>query len=257
MSARKPVVVKGVTIGGGNPLVCVPIVAADEQTLLEQARKSVSLGPDLIEWRVDFFHEAGKLARLKKALGILGQTVGSIPLLFTCRAFEEGGAKEINPRDRLDIIDAALASGVPSLIDFELSSGTAAVQQVIGRARAHNVPVILSFHDFLKTPSKSIIKEKLHAAQQEGGDVAKVAVMPQGVEDVLTLLEATVEARKGPVDVPLITMAMGKIGVITRMAGWLFGSDVTFAVGEKASAPGQIPVDKLRRGIEVLRESIL
>lgn len=257
LTARKQIKVKGVTIGGGSPLICVPIVARDEQALSDQARKSIAGGPDIIEWRVDFFEQAEKTDRLKKALRILGQTIGTIPLIFTCRSFDEGGAREISRQDRVSIIETALSTGVPDFIDIELSSGAEAVGKVVAAAGKNNVHTILSFHDFHKTPSREFIKEKLYDAQQAGGSIAKVAVMPQSAEDILTLLEANVEARKGPVEIPIITMAMGKIGVITRMAGWLFGSDVTFAVGDRASAPGQIPIEQLRKGIEILRQSIL
>lgn len=257
LTARKPVEIKGVTVGGGIPLVCVPIVAHDEQTLSEQARKIAAVSPDMIEWRADFFHEAEKPARLNRALGILREISGSVPLIFTCRAFAEGGAREISLEDRLSIIDTAVSTGIPDLIDFELSSGEQAVRRVTGIAGAGNMLTVLSFHDFNRTPSGDFIREKLYSAQQAGGNIAKVAVMPQSLEDVLTLLEANLEARRGLVEIPIITMAMGKIGVITRIAGWLFGSDVTFAAGEKPSAPGQIPIEQLRRGIEILRESTL
>lgn len=257
LTARKQLKVKDVTIGGGSPLICVPIVARDEQALSDQARKILAGVPDMIEWRVDFFNQAEKPDSLKKALRILNQTIGSIPLILTCRAFAEGGAREISLEDRLRIIEIACSTGIPDLVDIELSSGIEAIRQVVSAAGKDNVQTILSFHDFQKTPSREFIKEKLFAAQQAGGNIAKVAVMPQSVEDVLTLLEANLEARRGPVEIPIITMAMGKIGVITRMAGWLFGSDVTFAVGEQASAPGQIPIKQLRKGIDILRESIL
>ena len=43
---------------------------------------------------------------------------------------------------------------------------------------------------------------------------------------------------------PMLTMAMGRAGVLTRITGEGFGSDMTFAsVGGKASAPGQIPAE--------------
>jgi 3-dehydroquinate dehydratase I len=49
-----------------------------------------------------------------------------------------------------------------------------------------------------------------------------------------------------------VTMAMGALGGISRIAGGLFGSDITFAMGEDASAPGQIPIDRLRQAMEVV-----
>ena len=248
---RKPVVVKGTIIGGETPLVCLPIVAQDERTLLSQARNNVAQNPDLIEWRADFFDGVADLGRLKQGLGTLGQTLGDIPLIFTCRSSAEGGARPIDSEIRLGIIETATKSGVPDLIDFELSSGETAVGQVIQVAGDCGKATILSFHDFEGTPSVELIKEKLARAQRTGGDIAKVAVMPRDYGDVLDLFRANLEAREAGVDVPIIAMAMGKIGVVTRLAGYLFGSDVTFAVGEEASAPGQIPIAQLRKGLEV------
>jgi len=49
----------------------------------------------------------------------------------------------------------------------------------------------------------------------------------------------------------MITMSMGPLGSLTRMAGWMFGSTVSFAVGEKSSAPGQIPIEELRLVLDV------
>lgn len=254
---RKPVVVKGTTIGGEVPLICLPIVARDEQTLLSQARKNLVLNPDLIEWRADFFDGITDLDRLRESLGNLNRTIGKTPLIFTCRSSTEGGARSIDPDFRLGVLEAAAKSRVPDLIDFELSSGETAVRQVTRVARDCGVATILSFHDFEATPAVELIKEKLAQAQSAGGDIAKVAVTPRDYGDVLNLFRANLEARETGVDIPIIAMAMGKIGAITRLAGFLFGSDVTFAVGEQASAPGQIPVDRLRKVLAVLRETVL
>ena len=44
---------------------------------------------------------------------------------------------------------------------------------------------------------------------------------------------------------PFITMSMGGTGVISRLAGEVFGSAFTFGAGKEAIAPGQIPVGEL------------
>ena len=75
--------------------------------------------------------------------------------------------------------------------------------------------------------------------------------MPKGYRDVLTLLSATLKAREN-LDVPLVTMAMGAEGGVTRLAGGLFGADITFAIGKTSSAPGQIPIGGLRQAMAVL-----
>lgn len=55
---------------------------------------------------------------------------------------------------------------------------------------------------------------------------------------------------------PFITMSMGGTGVISRLAGEVFGSAFTFGAGKEAIAPGQIPVGELRRVLEILHKSM-
>jgi 3-dehydroquinate dehydratase-1 len=75
-----------------------------------------------------------------------------------------------------------------------------------------------------------------------GADIAKIAVMTKAPGDVLRLLQVTAEARRIYPGLPLAVMSMGALGSITRVAGFLYGSDMAFAVGKEASAPGQIPI---------------
>jgi len=80
----------------------------------------------------------------------------------------------------------------------------------------------------------------------------KMAVMPHTTGDVLTLLEATAEVKALYPSDPIITMAMGPLGAVTRAAGALFGNAMTFASAGKASAPGQIDVHELKRILDTL-----
>ena len=50
----------------------------------------------------------------------------------------------------------------------------------------------------------------------------------------------------------LAIMAMGALGSLTRVAGFLYGSDMAFAVGKEASAPGQIPIADARKLTQML-----
>jgi len=54
---------------------------------------------------------------------------------------------------------------------------------------------------------------------------------------------------------PLISMSMGAYGVLSRVAGWMFGSTVTFAVGRASSAPGQVPIEELRAMLDTLQRA--
>lgn len=49
----KPVIVKNVRIGEGNPKIVVPIVAPTAEDILAEATASQTLDCDLVEWRLD------------------------------------------------------------------------------------------------------------------------------------------------------------------------------------------------------------
>jgi 3-dehydroquinate dehydratase-1 len=78
-----------------------------------------------------------------------------------------------------------------------------------------------------------------------GADVAKLAVMPQDARDVQALLAATAEADRR-LSIPLVSMAMGELGVASRVVGFRYGSRITWASAGAASAPGQLPLGQLR-----------
>ncbi|MFP3488431.1 type I 3-dehydroquinate dehydratase, partial [Staphylococcus sp. SIMBA_130] len=74
--------------------------------------------------------------------------------------------------------------------------------------------------------------------------------------DVLILLEATNEMKEYYANRPIITMSMAGNGVISRLAGELFGSAITFGAAEKASAPGQIAIHELRLILNVIHKNL-
>lgn len=77
----------------------------------------------------------------------------------------------------------------------------------------------MSSHDFKGTPSKEVIIERMTTMQKLGADIPKIAVMPSSPADVLTLLDATYTMYSTYADRPIITMAMAKAGIVSRMAG--------------------------------------
>ena len=98
---------------------------------------------------------------------------------------------------------------------------------------------------------------------REGADLAKIAVWPTGADDVARLLGVCARATAGRgggtgPGVPVAAMSMGALGAVSRVAP-AFGSALTFAVvpdeqGEaRASAPGQMPIQDVRRCLELLR----
>ena len=246
------VTVKDKVIGGSDPLICLPLVAREKSDLLMQAQELKQLTPDLLEWRIDGYCAVEDPGSCLEALQELQTTVGPIPLIFTCRIHSEGGLKEISQEVRLKLITATIASGGIDLVDIELCNEPSFIETVKKAAKENGTRLILSYHNFTDTPDEKAIHDKLLQAQDLGADIAKLAVMPKNYADVLTLLGATLRARTGAVKVPIVTMSMGPEGGVTRLAGGLLGSDITFAIGKEASAPGQIPIGALRQAMAVL-----
>jgi len=77
-------------------------------------------------------------------------------------------------------------------------------------------------------------------------------VMPKNSTDVLTLIEATNDMKVEFADRPIVTMSMGSLGMVSRISGGVFGSAMTFGSAKQASAPGQVPINELKRILEVL-----
>jgi 3-dehydroquinate dehydratase-1 len=250
--SKKKVTVRETVIGGAQPLICLPLVARDRESLLEQARELKSLNPDLLEWRIDGYEKVADIHDCLLVLKELRPLIDQIPLIFTCRIDREGGMQEISQQKRLELFKGAMESGDVDIVDIELCNEKEFIESVREMAGANKVALILSYHNFNNTPDEEFICNKLSEARKAGADIAKLAVMPTNYSDVLNLLSATNRARTGAVDIPMITISMGEQGGISRLAGGLFGSDITFGLGRESSAPGQMPIDDLRTGMALL-----
>ncbi|WP_211746459.1 type I 3-dehydroquinate dehydratase [Paenibacillus sp. Marseille-Q4541] len=250
----KPVIVKNVAIGEGAPKICVPLVGETVEQLKEEARFLESQDLDVIEWRVDFYEHVEDIEKVKEALTEIRTILPSLPIIFTFRSAKEGGEKEVSTSYYVELNQAIAATGQVDIVDAELFTGDAEVKAIVDTAHKHNVYVIISNHDFDKTPSKEEIVSRLRKAQELGGDIPKLAAMPQSVSDVLMLMDATHTMKEQYADRPIITMSMAGQGVISRIAGELFGSALTFGAAKKASAPGQVPVGELRDVLSMLHK---
>ncbi|WP_425613273.1 type I 3-dehydroquinate dehydratase [Xylocopilactobacillus apicola] len=242
--------IRNITLGVGRPKIAVPITGANKAEIITQATKAKEAQPDLIEWRVDYFDQFNALQSVGQELR---QTIGDIALITTFRTKNEGGQLELaHVEDYAEICQTVLQGKFTDAIDVERFYQEDIVKQIVQLAHQDNVAVIMSNHDFAKTPCAKDIKERLLGMIELGADVAKIAVMPETPADVLTLMSATKETSK-IANRPLITMSMGDLGKVSRIAGEVFGSTVTFATVGTASAPGQIPIERLRQDLNDLQ----
>ncbi|MCF7520777.1 type I 3-dehydroquinate dehydratase [Neisseria sp. ZJ106] len=247
----KTVHLKHIELGAGVPKIAVPLVAKDSDGLLQAVAAVRQVGADIVEFRADFLENAGNVDFVLAQTALVREALPDTPLLFTFRRSAEGGSFPCSDSDYFALLQRVAVSGLIDMLDIELFAGKAGVQQTIAAAKAVGVAVLLCNHDFQATPPQPEITGRLKSMAELGADVCKIAVMPQSADDVLTLLAATAEARKA-IDCPIVTMSMGKLGAISRLAGQTFGSAMTFGTAGQESAPGQIPADKLREILAAL-----
>lgn len=243
--------VKNVKIGDGIPKICVPLVAETKEDFIKAAKEITSIKLDIVEIRIDHFKDVENLEKVKGLVKDLRDILKEIPLLFTFRSLKEGGKREITTEYYKELI--VKTADLVDLVDIELFTGDEVVKEIISAAHNAGAKVVMSNHDFHKTPPKDEIVKRLCRMQELGGDIPKIAVMPQSIEDVLTLLQATVEMKEK--NIPVITMSMGGLGVISRICGETFGSALTFGAAGTASAPGQIDVEALENILGILHRA--
>lgn len=244
----KQLSIKNLIIGNDIPKICVPIVASSLEELrkvLPQYKNCTDI--DLIEWRGDFLQEATNPQFMIDVAREIRHTLPDFPILFTFRTKKEGGEQEITFSDYTKLNLSLAQSGFVDMIDLELfcTSDKEKLSSIINQLHNTTVKIILSNHNFSKTPSEDIILSRLSVMEEMGADIAKIALMPQTPMDVVTLLSATVKSKES-LNIPIVTMSMGKLGAVSRISGGTFGSSITFGTLTKASAPGQIPINTLK-----------
>lgn len=247
----KKVQVNNLIFGEYGTKICVPITGTNEKQILTDIENLRNIDFDLIELRIDYYEHVEDFDRVRLLLDDIRKSYYK-PILFTFRTKNEGGMHEL-PEDKYFALNHFIVnSGLIDLMDIELFSSEENIKNIIAFAHKKNVKVVMSNHDFNKTPAKEDIVNRLVKMQDYDADITKIAVMPNCEEDVLTLLTATLEMKKEKGDRPFIAMSMGSLGVVTRLTGELFGSCLTFAALDKTSAPGQINVKNARELLNLL-----
>ncbi|MGD9569945.1 MAG: type I 3-dehydroquinate dehydratase [Sedimentibacter sp.] len=243
--------VKDLVLKDGNPKICVPITGITDYQIICDFENLRYYDFDLVELRIDYYECVEDSQKVSELL-VKIKKIYDKPILFTFRTKEEGGMHEMSEEKYFSLNQDIIKSGLIDLIDIELLHADEKIKEIIFLAKQNDVKVIMSNHDFLKTPSKDEIISTLVKMQEFDADITKIAVMPNCEEDVLTLMAATLEMKKEKGDRPFITMSMGPLGIVTRLTGHLLGSCLTFTALNKSSAPGQISVKGAREILNIM-----
>jgi 3-dehydroquinate dehydratase-1 len=246
----RPVIIREVIIGEGIPKICVSITEESKEKILEKGRKIKESSADIVEWRVDWF-DYDSTEEIIGVLGELRMVLEEMPLIFTFRSKDEGGKKTLELSEYIQLLAMAILSGKADIIDLEVFKAgileTDYLEEVIAFAKKHEVKVLASNHDFNGTPSTETMYSTLRAMSRQKADIVKIAVMPNSMQDVISLLTASDMYGEWEESVPFIAISMGELGRISRYCCEKTGSGITFGALGGKSAPGQIQVAELRR----------
>lgn len=244
---------KGIVIGEGIPKIIVPIMPPCIGDALPFARDAVDAGADCIELRLDFCDEACNPDRAAALVASLSEALPETLLLATFRSKGQGGELPLADSGYCDLLKSVIRFGCADMVDIELGIGDEQVSSLCACARKAGVIPVVSHHDFERTPDEGFLADLLARMERLGAGVCKFAVMAHGFDDALRVMRVT-EERSRISSVPLLTMAMGPYGGMTRLMGELFGSSMTFCSLGRASAPGQVPIAKARRMMQDIHD---
>ena len=252
----KTLTIKNIVIGEGQPKLIVPTTAKNSADALA-AVKNYAGNPaiQLVELRLDTLADEPDNAALAALTRQAYALLPSQALLVTFRTQAEGGNRALSDEAYAALCDDIITHGKADLLDIEMFRGEARVKALVEKAHRAGIAVVMSSHDFHQTPPNEEIVNRLRHQQALGADVLKLAAMPQDSGDVLRLMSATWEVYSRYAERPLLTMAMSGTGVVSRLAGELTGSALTFGMVGQASAPGQIEAEDLNAVLKIIHQA--
>jgi len=212
---------------------CVSI-AEETPNKIKQVLKIALTKSDFVEVRFDFL----KTEQVPEAIKIIKKDLNRI--VCTLRPKTEGGKFTGSEKERIAILKL-IAEYNPYLLDVEfntLRKNTSLVKYL----KDTNTKLLVSWHDFKKTPSTAELKNKMSQMSKFSSNI-KIVSTAKSTDDSTRMLE--LYSNKGKNN--LIAFAMGDLGRISRILCLYLGSPYTYVSLGKAVAPGQFSVDEIKK----------
>lgn len=207
--------------------IAIPIFQAKKEDVIKVAEDCIEKGADVLEFRIDALDNPN----FKDIQEIIEEI--NFPMIATNRISSEGGSFKGTEEERIDIL--LKCAPLVDYVDIELQSDDKYIKQI----HDTGVTTIVSYHDFHKTPE---INEIMYIVEKEHklGDIAKVAFMPNDLDDTLKILAILSHCEN------TIAVSMSDLGSYTRVMASKFDSPITFATGTDVTAPGQIDIETMK-----------
>jgi len=201
---------------------------------IKQSLKIALKKSDYAEVRFDFL----KIEQIPEALETIKKDLNKI--VCTLRPKTEGGKFLGNEKERIAILKL-IAEYNPFLLDVEFNT-LKKNSSLVRYLKSTKTKLLVSWHDFKKTPSTVELKKKMNQMSKFSSNV-KIVSTAKSTDDSNRMLE--LYNKKGRNN--LISFAMGDLGRISRILCLYLGSPYTYVSLGKAVAPGQFSVDEVKK----------
>ncbi len=231
------------------PKIIASIVETNDTSIIKSIQE-MNGNYDMIELRLDYYEYLDDDSKLISLLQNINRIIKDKQLLVTIRTHNEGGVVMITPKQYRHIYKLIIP--YVSLIDIEYSSFDI-MQPLIPLIQHHGVKIIGSIHDYTSFFSYKKIVYMVQKIDKLPVDIIKIAIMPTCMKDIDILFQVGKEivlyTKK-----PIAFMAMGKLGMVTRIAGELMNTSFVFGKTKNEAAPGQIPIEDLNYLLNIIHQ---
>lgn len=211
---------------------CVSIAENTPKKILNTLKKAMKKS-DYVEIRFDFLKPSQVPQALEYVKGYLHRCV------CTLRPKNEGGNFSGTENERLSILKL-ISEYNPYLLDIELNT-LKKNKKFLDYIKKTKTSILVSWHDFKKTPSISKLEKILHHMKKYSNNI-KIVTTAKSTNDSSNVLSLYNSSSK----TNLIAFSMGDYGKISRILCLYLGSPYTYVSLGKAVAPGQFSLDEIR-----------
>ncbi|HET6517252.1 MAG TPA: type I 3-dehydroquinate dehydratase [Nitrosopumilaceae archaeon] len=204
---------------------------------LKQIVKNALKKSDYVELRFDFL----KPEKIPEALELVKKDLKKS--VCTIRPKSEGGKFSGTEKERIAILKL-IAEYNPFLLDVEFNTLNKN-KSLVNYIKKTKTPVLVSWHDFKKTPSAMALSKMLNQMTKFSKNI-KIVTNAKFVDDSAHVL--SLYARASTIN--LIAFTMGEYGKISRILCLYLGSPFTYVSLGKAIAPGQFSLSEVKSIIE-------
>ena len=226
-----------------RPEICLSLSC---KNLLEVKHEIAEFGQyaQIIEWCADRMEGAAEytkesfLADAKEVKKLCGHKTLSID--YKAADGEEG-------EEALAKTNSVMKWALEAADMIDLDADNPELESLIKAAKRKRVKTEISHHEFERMPDRNEIAEMFLRLEKTGADILKVACYASEEVDTYSLLEGASAYSQLSGAKPIVAIAMGEEGQVSRICAGDFGSVISYACGSVPTAPGQFNARQLSK----------